>query len=215
VGIAEDQLTSICLEFHQADRRRDEDLGGIGLGLALTRRLVELHDGDIGVESTVGKGSTFWFTLPAGEATAAAGHAAPERDAITPANLDHVILIAEDNEANLAMLCDMLSLRGYELLVARNGQECFDLAMQHQPDLIITDMRMPVMDGLEAVRLMREQPQLATTPIIALTANASDVSRDACIGAGCNEHLTKPVKTRELFPVVERLLTPDEQLEAV
>lgn len=215
VGIEAEQQSKIFQEFHQADRQRDEGLGGIGLGLALTKRLVELHKGEIGVESTVGEGSTFWFTLPAGEAMKQPkGEQAPEEFDIAPSTTKHVILIAEDNEANLTMLCDMLSLKQYELLIAHNGLECLEMALEHHPDLIITDMRMPVMDGLESVRRMREHPQLASIPIIALTANASEISRDACIGAGCNEHLTKPVKSKQLFPMIEKMLSPEEPLQA-
>lgn len=216
VGIEPDQQADVFLEFHQADRRRDEGLGGIGLGLALTRRLVELHGGNIGVISSVGEGTTFWFTVPRAAATPAAESAGmEERPVPAKAHSKYRILVAEDNENNLSMLTDMLSLRGYDLLIAHNGKECVDLAIVHRPDLIITDMRMPVMDGLEAVRILRGDPDLHSIPIIALTANASEISREECLAVGCNEHLTKPVKSRVLIPAIESFLSPREDLEAI
>ncbi|MBI2422598.1 MAG: response regulator [Candidatus Hydrogenedentes bacterium] len=211
VGIEAEQLEHIFEEFKQANRERDEALGGIGLGLALTRRLVELQGGTIHVESVPGEGSTFWFTVPGAPSNILVPAALLPKEAEIPrTGREITVLVAEDNEVNMMMISDMLTLHGYTLLTARNGQECVDLARAHHPNLIITDVRMPVKDGLEAVRELRLEALFRDTPIIALTANASHVSREACLEAGCSHHLTKPIKSKELFPAIEYLLKTDK-----
>ena len=212
VGIEPDQVDKIFSEFHQTDKVRDEQLGGTGLGLALTRRLVELHGGEIGVESEVGVGSTFWFTLPLVksdhvEETTEADDTQVESDGDSTG---HRILVAEDNEINLAMVLDMLSIQNHEVIVAKNGQEAVDLAQQHKPDLILMDILMPVMDGLEATRRLRAIPEFADVPIVALTASAGSAAEERCLEAGCTAHLAKPIQTPALFEVLDRYLRQAE-----
>ncbi len=116
------------------------------------------------------------------------------------------ILVAEDNEVNLSMLLDMLSILKHKVIVARNGQEAIDLSLAEKPELIIMDIGMPVMDGLEATRKLREIEGFSDIPILALTANAREEDKEACLAAGFNEHLSKPIETKELFDVVNRYL---------
>lgn len=209
VGIAADQLEKIFDEFHQADRRRDEALGGIGLGLALTRRLVELHGGTISVASEPGKGAAFTVVMPRPRQDAPAADIVAEEHAPEPSRDEgRLILVAEDNEANLSMLEGMLSMKRHRIVIAHNGRECIDLALKHRPDMILTDVRMPVMDGLEATRALRAMQEFKDLPIIALTANASAVSEQECIEAGCNAHMTKPVKMQKLFAALDAYLNP-------
>ena len=118
----------------------------------------------------------------------------------------HRILVAEDNEVNLALILDMLSIQGHEVTVARNGQEAIDLAQSHRPELILMDIKMPVMGGLEAMRRLRAIPEFAQTPIIALTASTGSEAEDLQVTAGCTEHLAKPIQTKELFEVLDRYL---------
>ncbi len=214
VGVEAAKQQRIFDEFQQADRERDEALGGIGLGLSLTRRLVELHQGEIGVESTVGEGSTFWFTLPIATHAAESTPTVSRETLSNPVGDGRLILVAEDSEVNLAVLTDNLEIRGYEVVAARNGKECIELARKHLPQMIITDIRMPVMDGLEAVQLLREEPTFAHLPIIALTADASHVSRDECLGAGCTAHFTKPIDAKKLYPAIQQLLEASEGAKA-
>lgn len=210
IGIEPEEREKIFSEFHQANRTRDEQLGGTGIGLALTRRLVELHGGKIGVESELGNGSTFWFTLsqPTDSNSCAfrTYEETPDATSAKSALGDYRILVAEDNEVNLTMLLDMLKARGYSAIVARNGQEAVDLAEKHEPDLILMDIRMPVMDGLEATMRIRSLPATADTPIVALTASAGSDSEERCLAAGCTAHLPKPIQTRELFELLRRYL---------
>jgi CheY-like chemotaxis protein len=119
----------------------------------------------------------------------------------------YLILLAEDNETNIITMSSYLSAKGYQILCAKNGQEAIAMALSSQPDLILMDVQMPVMDGLEAMRQMRQIPNLANTPIIALTALAMTGDRDRCIKAGANEYLTKPVKLRLLTQTIQNLLT--------
>lgn len=211
IGIAEEDQSRIFDEFHQVNRRRDEALGGIGLGLALTRRLVDLQGGRIWVESELGRGSTFIFTLPRStEGVAGPESAVPELEQAGGRQTEQkLILIAEDNEANRVMIENMIYLKHYQTVLACNGRECIELAQKHRPDLILTDVRMPVMDGLEATRRLRAMPDFQNIPIIALTANASAVSEEDCLAAGCDEHMAKPVKIRQLFAALDRYLKPE------
>ncbi len=198
VGIAKEQQRQIFSEFHQADQMRDEALGGAGLGLALTRRLVAMHGGEVGVESVLEKGSTFWFTVPIEKTTAER----TEPEVIHTAT-DHPagrrILVVEDNKTNLAMTLEMLSTHDHQVVVAHNGQEAIEQAQIFDPELILMDIRMPVMNGLEATRRLRAMPAFRQTPILALTADAGPNSVQECLGAGMTDHLSKPIESQLFF----------------
>ena len=120
--------------------------------------------------------------------------------------MSHRILVVEDNEVNLALILAMLSNQGHEVTVARNGQEAIDLAQSHRPELILMDIKMPVMGGLEAMRRLRAIPEFAQTPIIALTASTGSEAEDLQVAAGCTEHLAKPIQIKKLFEVLDRYL---------
>ncbi|NIQ00880.1 MAG: response regulator [Nitrospinaceae bacterium] len=211
VGIKKENQAAIFSEFRQAERSRDEAMGGTGIGLALTKRLVEMHGGEIGVESEEGKGSTFWFTLPLNvrvkkDKDPVDLEIRPEMNNLT----GQKILLAEDNEVNRAMIIDMLSIYNHNVIVAQNGKEAVELATANKPDLIFMDIRMPVMDGFEATRQLRGMPEFQDIPIIALTASAGEGGRERCLAAGCTEHLSKPIQSHELFATLRRFLLPSE-----
>jgi CheY-like chemotaxis protein len=115
--------------------------------------------------------------------------------------------VADDDEVNLAMILDMLSIHGHKVVTARNGQEAVEMAMQHKPELILMDIRMPVMDGLEATQRLRTMPEFANTPIIAFTASTGCDAVERHIATGCTEHMAKPVQTKELFAVLKKYLS--------
>lgn len=210
LGIEEQDQAKIFSEFYQANRRRDEVLGGTGIGLALTRRLVEIHGGEIGVTSLPGEGSSFYFTLPMKEERKApvpiqVMDEAKPKEAICGAR----ILVVEDNEVNRAMIIDMLGIHEHQVFVATNGQEALTMAEKYNPQLIFMDIRMPVMDGMEATRNLRAKPKFQNLPIIALTASVEPFTKRMCKEAGCTDHLAKPVQSHELFEVIERELGPN------
>jgi CheY-like chemotaxis protein len=200
IGIDKEDQEKIFKEFHQTNQARDEGLGGTGIGLSLTRRLVEIHGGEIGVKSSLGKGTTFWFSLPLKTLKKEVKKVSEIMVETEVTGLTgRKILVAEDNETNLSMILDMLSVCGHVVIVARNGKEAIELALSNQPDLILMDIRMPIMDGLEATRRLRSLPQFKDIPIIALTASVGESTRDKCVEAGCTEHLSKPIQSSILF----------------
>tara|TARA_B100001146_G_scaffold165378_1_gene146232 strand:+ start:2385 stop:3944 length:1560 start_codon:yes stop_codon:yes gene_type:complete len=207
IGISKKDQNIIFNEFAQANRVRDEALGGTGIGLALSRRLVELHGGEIGVTSDESKGSKFWFTIPNRDAPKENNEILSPK---TKENLDYPInksiLVVEDNQTNLDMIKYLLSIYNHKVSVARDGKEAIMAANSVKPDLILMDIRMPIMDGLEATKVLRTKQNLSQIPIIALTASAGEDSREDCLNAGCTDHLSKPIHSRELFEVLSKYI---------
>jgi CheY-like chemotaxis protein len=184
---------------------------GTGLGLALVKRLVELHGGEVRLTSELGVGSCFTIAIPIAPFCESSIVPEPQllsdSEAIKPAIADvPLILLAEDNEENINLFADYLSLKGYRLVIAHNGRMAIDLAQQIHPDLILMDIQMPEMDGLEAIQRIRQIPELANTPIIALTALAMSGDRDRCIAVGANDYLSKPVSLKQLVQKINTYL---------
>jgi len=159
------------------------------------------------VTSVIGQGSTFTVALPyqMSESTTRSPElitpfslpTAKSKRAIAP-----LILLVEDNEANIETFTSYLSVYEYRIILAKNGEEGVDMAKTHQPDMILMDIQMPVMDGLQATRLIRADPKLATVPIIALTARAMQGDQELCLEAGANQYLSKPVELEQLVGVI-------------
>lgn len=210
IGISPENIQRLFQPFVQIDSALNRQYEGTGLGLALVKRIVELHQGHVDLSSEVGVGSCFGFTLPY--------RTVNKTDWLpcssTPSTVERVssiessplILVAEDNEASLNTLASYLTVKGYRLLTAKNGTEVIQLAVSERPDIILMDIQMPGMDGLEATQLIRQNPGLERVPILALTALAMEGDRDRCLAAGATDYLTKPVKLRELVQQIERML---------
>lgn len=126
--------------------------------------------------------------------------------ALTPPATKTVILLADDNEPNLSTLSSYLIARGYDIRIAKNGQEALEKAQSEKPDLILMDIQMPVMDGLEATKQIRQYPDLVSIPIIALTALAMKGDKEKCLAAGANDYLSKPVRLNQLVTTIQQLL---------
>ena len=214
IGIPAERIGRIFEAFTQADGSTTRKYGGTGLGLTITRRLVELLGGGIQVDSQPGKGSCFHFTLPLLTQMPAASAAAvePQAPAIVrdkpdqQVNVGLEILLVEDNPVNQKLALMLLERRGYRVTLANHGRQALDLLANHSFAAILMDMQMPVMDGIEAaqeIRLLEKREHRRPTSIIAMTANAMQGDRERCLEAGMDDYITKPVKADELF---ERLL---------
>ncbi|MBZ5603484.1 MAG: response regulator [Acidobacteriia bacterium] len=204
VGIAKDKIAALFTKFTQVDASASRRYEGTGLGLAISKQLVELMGGSIGVKSELGKGSTFWFTLPL--AVDPAVPAQPAETALRLRPLAHLkVLVADDNPVNQRLAVRMLEKLEIHADVAWNGQEAVELFQQNRYDLILMDCQMPELNGYEAAREVRRVEPAGVHPaIIALTAEAVSGARERCIEAGMDDFVTKPVKFDELIRTVEK-----------
>jgi CheY-like chemotaxis protein len=215
IGIAADKAGVIFDPFTQADSSITRRYGGTGLGLAISKGLAELMGGSIGCTSEEGKGSTFFLTAPflIRQEIEAAEPAVPAIAIREVAHDGHQpifrILIVEDSDDNVALLRFYLKGLGFELDFAANGKLGVERVISGHPHLVLMDLQMPVMDGLEATRSIRrwEAKTLAhPTPILALTAHAGGRAAARSLEAGCTEHITKPIKKATLLEAISRLL---------
>jgi TMAO reductase system sensor TorS len=206
VGIRDDIKDELFNEFTQADGSTTRKYGGTGLGLAIVRQLVEMMHGQFGVDSVPGEGSTFWFriTLPIGEAQATTQPGSSEQ-AVKGLLQGHVLLV-EDNPINQMVAQKMLEKIGLESTLAGDGQEALNRLEQDRFDAVLMDCQMPVMDGFEATRRIREQSALTSLPVIAMTANVMEGDREKCIEAGMNDYIGKPVVEADLKKTLARWL---------
>ena len=205
IGIKPEDCERIFLPFVQVDGGLSRKYDGTGLGLALVRQLTQLLGGEVTVESTVGVGSRFRvrFALRPGDSLGVREPAPGLLGRVTLEGAGQLILLAEDNEANIATIGSYLRHKGYQVEVAQNGQIALDKVRELQPDLVLMDVQMPEMDGLEATRRIRQELGLGQLPVIALTALAMAGDRERGIIAGVNEYVTTPVSLRELVGVIE------------
>ncbi|RTL17633.1 MAG: response regulator [Burkholderiales bacterium] len=210
IGIDADAQDRLFQDFEQADKSTTRRYGGTGLGLAICRRLAELMGGRVGVDSKPGRGSCFWFqldveTAAASEAhepmanTLTRSHTARERLAALAATQPRKVLLAEDNPVNQEVAVALIGSTGVVVDVASDGQQAVDMVRNGDYALVLMDVQMPVLDGLDATRAIRRLPQGAQLPILAMTANAFDEERQRCLDAGMDDHVAKPVVAEQLF----------------
>jgi CheY-like chemotaxis protein len=200
IGIQSDRLEAIFESFRQMDTGLSRTYPGLGLGLALARKLASLMGGGITVQSTPGAGSTFTVRLPLRQPAAEPGPT-PVRTGAGP-----VILVVEDNPVNLTVLRHTLERREVEVDCAESGRAAVEAASHRRYDLVLMDLQMPEMDGLKATAALRRIPGYENVPILALTATTSDDLRERCRQAGMQAFLSKPVETAELWSAITRYL---------
>jgi PAS domain S-box-containing protein len=205
IGIAPEQCEEIFAPFRRGTAPR-QNVEGTGLGLAISRRLVELMGGAIGVHSVPGRGSTFWvdLALPAVAGWQEAG--APHGQIAGYEGPRHKVLIVDDEDANRTMLAQYLVPLGFDVDEAGNGEEALARVAAGQPDVVLMDLRMPVMDGIEATRALRAMSEGQEIVIIAVSASAFDGNREASLCAGCDGFLAKPIHLDALLTQVGTLL---------
>ena len=207
IGIPLDKQAVVFEKYRQADSSTTRRYGGTGLGLAICRQLATLMDGDIGLESTEGMGSTFWFAIPL--AAAAPTEAEPVVEAapaaLPDASRHPVVLLVEDNATNQFVARRFLEKAGCVVDVAANGAEALERIAGRDYDLVFMDCQMPIMDGYEATRRIR-QGRLASVPIVAMTAHAMKGDRERCLAVGMTDYLSKPLKPQTVAEMVERVL---------
>jgi CheY-like chemotaxis protein len=226
VGISAEEQTLLFKPFVQLDAGLNRAYEGTGLGLSLVARMTELHGGCVHLESPGhGLGSRFTISLPWSDPMIerSLNAPSPQRPFAPPPipdrsakdgpgteadmNAHPLILLAEDNEFNITSTYDFLTTKGYRIVVARNGAEAVALARLEHPDLILMDIQMPKLDGREAAREIRADPDSDGVPIVALTALAMAGDREHCLAAGMNEYMSKPVSLSKLHEVIKRLLS--------
>jgi signal transduction histidine kinase/CheY-like chemotaxis protein len=202
IGIDSQVIARLFQPFSQADVSTTRRFGGTGLGLAISKQLVDLMEGQIGVESEPAQGSTFWFALPlAPSSTFPAAVASVSRDSGNQPPVLRVLLV-EDNAVNQLVATKMLQRLGCQVALATNGIDAIEKHSSASFDLILMDWHMPVMDGLEATRRIRADSSLRQPPIVALTASASPEDAKACLSAGMNGHLFKPIDLETLRDLI-------------
>lgn len=217
IGIATEDLKRLFSPFTQLDSKLSRLYAGTGLGLTLVLKLVELHGGSVSVESEIGKGSCFTVRIPCKgleNAIRSGDQGAVTISESTPANIlpsnTPLILVADDNEINLMTVTDYLHANQLRVIQARDGLEAVKMVRQHAPSLVLMDIQMPMMDGLEAIAHLRADDQYAKIPIIALTSRAMVGDRERCIDAGANDYLSKPVNMKKLVKTIHAHLPKDE-----
>jgi PAS domain S-box-containing protein len=225
IGIDSKDIDKLFQPFIQIDSTLSRNYSGTGLGLALVRKIIEMHHGRVAVKSQVGKGSCFTVKLPCDNKslqkvpapyTNILLESGNSQEQIKSINIETcrvtgqpLILLAEDNQTNIESMTDFLEYCGYQFMVARNGLEAIQFAFTEKPQLILMDIQMPEMDGLAAISQIRTQPELMEIPIIALTALAMPGDKQKCIQAGADEYISKPVSLKKLSSLIKKLLKRD------
>jgi len=217
IGIKTEDLGRLFKPFTQLDSSLARQHAGTGLGLSLVAKLAELHSGSVSVESVFGEGSRFTLTLPWQPQAAAPARVEAQAERLGPARPEAArtkgtILLVDDDEVILESMADFLSSQGYQLVLARSGKELVELAPEIRADLILTDIQMPGMDGIQAIRQIRAAPDayLQQVPIIAVTALAMPGDETMCLSAGANQYVSKPVTLRSLVEMIESLMAVTE-----
>ena len=206
VGIPKEKINDLFSRFTQLDSSKTKEYAGTGLGLSICKLLVELMNGEICVTSTENKGSTFIFTIPFTIQQSSETKEIDCPDSSFPKNFGTVkILVVDDSEENQVLIEHYLKDNQFILEKANNGLEAFEKFGQSKYDIVLMDIQMPILDGLEAtkkIRLLEKENKSSPTPILALSAYALQEEKEQSLQAGCDDHVTKPIKKKELLDII-------------
>lgn len=212
IGIADKDRQKLFQPFVQIDSALNRQYSGTGLGLALVKKIVDLHGGKVRVTSTLGEGSCFTLKLPCLTPTDAPSSEASnalegEQEPISGLKIAPLILLVDENEAQINTLSSYLKAKGYRILLAKTQESALELAQSEHPQVILMDLQMSAINGLEILHLIRQDLHLMDLPIIALTALSVNNESDLLLQAGVNEYLSKPVKLKQLVGCIQNLLS--------
>ncbi len=214
IGIELEKMETIFEPFTQGDSSSSRIFGGTGLGLYICRRLVELLEGDIWAESEKNQGTMFFVRIPVQAINEIGHNRSSSESSIKQTYIDDLtltfepiqVLLVEDNKINHRIVSQMLVNYGFEVYTAEHGLEALRLMQDKRFDVVLMDMQMPVMDGYEATRYICSDPDLSSTPVIAMTAHALAGDREKCIECGCSDYIAKPFRIEDLIEVINRNL---------
>jgi len=213
-GIPPDKQDKLFQPFQRAGQETGP-IEGTGIGLVITKRLAQLMGGDVGFRSVAGQGSDFWVDIPVHVSNARSSTPPPAHDLESPRFVGaghRLVLYVEDNPANVVFMKDLLSsFDNIELVTAASAELGVELARARHPEVIIMDINLPGMSGVDALKMLRAEPGTKDIPVIALTAAASPHDRQRGMQAGFHRYLTKPVKVDELLTILEALLASPAQ----
>ncbi|WP_018479043.1 PAS domain S-box protein [Pontibacter roseus] len=209
IGISADDQKLLFTDFTQLDNSSTKTFGGTGLGLAISKQLTHLLGGDIGVESTPGNGSTFWFTIRVRKADGAEVEAELQRLQLQNAEVEALefepyVLLVDDNQINQKVAFKLLERLGCRTEIASNGYEAIELALNNSYDMVFMDIQMPEMDGVTATSIIKEKLGIACPPVVAMTAYSMREDAEKFMSQGMDDYISKPVKSSDLHKVITR-----------
>nr|WP_319495382.1 transporter substrate-binding domain-containing protein [uncultured Desulfobacter sp.] len=211
IGMTPEQQKKLFKVFSQADSSTTRKYGGTGLGLAISKRIVEMMGGQISLESTAGKGSTFSFTLPMEFGPKERPKHKRDIQTLSTTILGASILLVEDHDINQQVAREILESAGFFVRIANNGKEALDMVLSQEFDLVLMDLQMPEMDGYQATREIRRHKTAGELPIVAMTASAMPRDREKAMAAGMNAHVSKPIDLKELFQTLSEWIKPGDR----
>jgi len=211
IGMTPEQQKKLFKVFSQADSSTTRKYGGTGLGLAISQRIVEMMGGQIYLDSTAGKGSTFSFTLPMEFGAKKSPKQKSDLQTLSRTILGAQILLVEDHNINQQVAREILERAGFFVRIANNGKEALSMVLSQNFDLVLMDLQMPVMDGYQATREIRQHKTAGELPIVAMTASAMPRDREKALAAGMNAHVSKPIDLKELFQTLSEWIKPGDR----